>query len=300
VSGDVPAVTPEELERLDRAVARALDSPDAPRPEILGFGEISCALALDADAGAVACKRLPPFPSDGAFQTYRECFEDQLERLRAGGISVLPTRLQRLPGGTRTIAYCVQPRVDADALLPSALRRADEGQGRLLLDSVLELALSYVSPTRGLDAQLSNWALLDARLVYLDVTTPLLRDERGRERLDLGIFLASLPWALRGFVRRFLLRDVLDAYYEPRTVVLDVLGNLIKEGLDDRLPELVPLAAERMGQPLGLREVRRHYARDARLWELLQRLRRLDRAWQQHVRRRPYPFLLPGPVRRHV
>ena len=34
--------------------------------------------------------------------------------------------------------------------------------------------------------------------------------------------------------------------------------------------------------------------------ELLQRLRRLDRAWQRRVRRRVYPFLLPGRIERHV
>jgi hypothetical protein len=36
------------------------------------------------------------------------------------------------------------------------------------------------------------------------------------------------------------------------------------------------------------------------MWALLQRARRVDRAWQRHVRRRPYPFLLPGPVDRGV
>jgi hypothetical protein len=36
------------------------------------------------------------------------------------------------------------------------------------------------------------------------------------------------------------------------------------------------------------------------MYALIQRLRRLDRAWQRRVRRRPYPFLLPGPVARHV
>ena len=30
------------------------------------------------------------------------------------------------------------------------------------------------------------------------------------------------------------------------------------------------------------------------MWALLQRLRRCDRWWQRRVRRRPYPFLLPG------
>jgi hypothetical protein len=32
--------------------------------------------------------------------------------------------------------------------------------------------------------------------------------------------------------------------------------------------------------------------------ELLQRLRRADRWWQRTVRRRPYPFLLPGRIDR--
>ena len=39
---------------------------------------------------------------------------------------------------------------------------------------------------------------------------------------------------------------------------------------------------------------------DARMWALLQRLRRADRWWQRRVRRRQYPFLLPGEVQRHV
>jgi hypothetical protein len=45
-------------------------------------------------------------------------------------------------------------------------------------------------------------------------------------------------------------------------------------------------------------EVARDYASDARQWELLLRLRRADRWWQQRVRRREYPFLLPGPITR--
>ena len=43
--------------------------------------------------------------------------------------------------------------------------------------------------------------------------------------------------------------------------------------------------------------MRRYFARDRRLWLLMQRLRRADRAWQRRVRSRPYPFLLPPPYR---
>jgi hypothetical protein len=45
-------------------------------------------------------------------------------------------------------------------------------------------------------------------------------------------------------------------------------------------------------------EVVRWYRSDARTWEALLRLRRTDRWWQRHVRRRPYPFLLPGRIER--
>jgi hypothetical protein len=299
--GRVPALDAGALEELDGRVTRALASADAAGPEVLGYGEISSVLALRCGGDGAACKRLPPFPSEGAFDAYRSCFEAQLEAFEAGGIPVLATELHRVArAGAGPMAYCVQPLVETESLAPHRLARGWNGGGRELFERVLDLALGYVSPTRGFDAQLSNWAVPDGGLVYLDVSTPLLRDEEGQEHLDVNVFLASLPWALRGFVRRFMLRAILDAYYSPRGVVVDLLGNLAKEGLGERLPELVPIAARRLGEPLSVEEVRRHYARDARSWHLLQRLRRLDRAWQQQVRRRPYPFLLPGPVERHV
>jgi hypothetical protein len=301
VRGRVPTLASGALESLERRVARALESPDEPGPEVLGYGEISCVLALRFDGGGVACKRLPPFPSVPAFEAYRSCFESQIGAFEAGGIPVLATELHHVNGpGLHPIAYCVQPLVDGRALVPARLAHEPGARGTELVETILDLAVAYVAPTRGFDGQLANWAFVGGELVYLDVSTPLLRDNQGRERLDVDIFLASLPWALRGFVKRFILRRILDPYYSRRGVVLDLLGNLVKEGLGERLAEWVPLAARRLGEPLQVEEVRRHYAEDARTWHLLQRLRHLDRAWQHHVRRRPYPFLLPGPVQRRV
>jgi hypothetical protein len=299
--GRLPALEPGALECLERLVVLALESAEAPAPEVIGYGEISSVLALRAEGGGVACKRLPPFRSEGEYAAYDACLQAQIAAFEAHGIPLLATELRRLAGtGCGIVAYCIQPLVDGATLLPVLVaRRTGEG-GLRLVEDVLDMALAYVGPTRGFDAQLSNWALLDGALVYLDVTTPFLRDDDGRERLDVDLLLASLPWALRGFVKRFLVRTILDPYYSRRGVTLDLLGNLIKEGLADRLPALVPRASQRLGEPLSLEDVRRHYATDARMWSLLQRLRLLDRAWQRHVRRRPYPFLLPGPVERHV
>jgi hypothetical protein len=157
-----------------------------------------------------------------------------------------------------------------------------------------------VGPELGLDGQMSNWAVAGGELIYLDVTTPMMRDGAGAERLDTGLFLASLPWALRGPVRRFLLGGILEKYYQPRGVVLDALANLVKERLERWLPAFLEESNARVRPALSQEEVRRYYAADARTWALLQRLRRLDRAWQRRVRRRPYPFLLPGRIERHV
>jgi hypothetical protein len=297
----VPAFEREALEALERRVAHALASRDGTAPEVLGYGEISSVLALRFDGGGVACKRLPPFRCEEAFEAYRACFEAQLRAFEAHGIPVLATELHRMDGvGSGPVAYCVQPLVDRHALVPARLDREATLAGVELVETILERALAYVAPTRGFDGQLSNWAVVEEELLYLDVSTPLLRDKSGQERLDVDIFLASLPWLLRGVVKRFVLRSILDPYYSRRGVTLDLLGNLIKEGLGKRLPEWVPVAARHLGEPLDVDQVRRHYARDARTWHLLQRLRRLDRAWQWRVRRRPYSFLLPGPVERRV
>lgn len=299
--GHVPALERGSLESLERTVVRSLESAEAPAPEVLGYGEISPVLALRWAGGGVACKRLPLFPSETAYEAYHSCLRAQVAAFEAHGIPLLATELHRVDGPRgRPLAYCVQPLVDATMLVPAWLARDSGPGGIALVEHILNMALTYVAPTRGFDGQLANWALVDDEPVYLDITTPLLRDEQGRERLDVELFLASIPWMLRGFVRGFMLRRILDPYYSPRGVTLDLLGNIIKEGLADCLPELVPLAARRLGEPLDVEDVRRHYAADARLWHLLQRLRRLDRAWQRHVRRRPYPFLLPGPVERHV
>ncbi len=301
MKGRVPAFEPAALESLEQRVVRALESADAPAPEVLGYGEISCVLALRFDGGAVAGKRLPPFPSEAAFEAYRFCFEAQIEAFEAHGIPVLATELHRIDrSGDGAVAYCVQPLVDESALVPARLAREPARRGAERVEGILDLALRYVASTRGFDGQLSNWAIADGELVYLDVSTPLLRDDEGRERLDVDIFLASLPWALRDLVKRFMLRSILGPYYSPRGVTLDLLGNLIKEDLGDLLPELVPVAARRLGEPFTVDQVRRHYAQDARRWHLLQRLRRLDRAWQWHVRRRSYSILIPGPVERRV
>jgi hypothetical protein len=103
---------------------------------------------------------------------------------------------------------------------------------------------------------------------------------------------------LRPLVRHFLLEGILAPYFTPRSSTLDLLANLHREALGTWVPVGVELANERLDTDITVEEAGHHYRRDARLWRLLQRLRRLDRFWQRNIRRRPYPFLLPGRIPR--
>lgn len=287
------------LQDLDGRIRHALVTGDESKIEVLGYGEISCTIRLDDGEGAWACKRLPPFATRGAFDRYAAVFADYLEALESRGVHVVPSTLRTVSAEDAIIAYCVQPVLDASRLLPTVLRAASREEGEHHITALFENIERAVGDGVGLDAQISNWVVEpDGSLGYLDVTTPLLRDAEGRERLETDVFLASLPWALRGIVKTFLLKGIVDKYHDPRGVTMDVLGNLHKERLTDVLDAWLELANERVSPPITRKEVDAYYNDDARTWALLLSLRRIDRKWQMGVRGRTYPFLLPGPVER--
>jgi hypothetical protein len=297
----VKGVTAETLDALEEAVGRALASEDAGDLRVLGYGEISLVVAWPTPDGERAFKRLPVFPDQASFERYRRNVERYLERLRSTGVEPVETEvLSRRKRDGRVVGYVVQPVLPEESLLPRRLARCEAAEARMLLTKVLDAVEPCASKQLGLDAQLSNWVWLDERLLHLDVSTPLMRDEAGKEQLDVELFIAALPWALRGVVRRFMLGAILDKYYDLRDLIIDVLGNMYKEQLDRWVPALIELANRRLDRSIAEDEVRKYYRSDARMWALLLWLRRADRFWQRRIRRRTYPYLLPGRIERHV
>ncbi len=294
----LPPVSDADLRALDEALVRAFVTGHESALDVLGYGEISCVLRASSGGHPFAAKRLPPMPTEEHLRAYTEAFGRYLDALGARGVAPVASELRVVRrDGEPPVVWCLQPMLPAGSLLPDRLREAAPGDAAALFARVLDSVLEVVGPRLGLDAQLSNWALVDSRLVYFDVTTPLMRDEHGGELLDTELFLASIPPGLRWVVRRFMLRGILDKYYDRRGVVLDLLGNLHKERLAELVPPFVEVANARVAPPLDAGEVRRYYADDARTWALVQRLRRLDRA-AHRATGRVYPFLLPGPITR--
>ncbi len=287
------------LRELDELVADALERRDEAALPTLGHGEISLVLSWPLEGPAFACKRLPSFPSPQRFDAYGRVLDDYLSALREAGVGVVETELRAVPLPRGEVAgYVVQPILATDRLAPHLLDGADPRAGHPLVDAVVDSAARTVGPRLGLDAQLANWVWDDDELTYIDVSTPLIWDAQDRPRLDLDLIAEPFPWVLRAPLKRFVAPGILDTYRDLRKVYLDLCGNLLKERLEAWLPGFVERANARLAEPLTVAEVRAYYRRDSRLWEALLRIRRLDRAWQQRVRRRTYPFLLPGGTRR--
>lgn len=298
-----PRIT-DALGALEKRVDHALSTGDEGDIDVLGYGEISSVLACETAVGHLACKRLPLFDAAPRVDAYAALFGEYLDRLRAVGVHPVDSALHRVERADGRLAvYCVQPILDGP-LGATLLRDTRVADGLAIYEQILDGVIGACAGGSGIDAQLANWALEGGRLVYMDVTTPFLRDASGRDRLDTKIFVASLPWALRWPVHRLAVPSILAKWYDPRGALLDLLGNLIKERLDRWISSFVSATNRRLeplGQrPLTLREVQRYYTQDARLWGLLQALRRADRFWQWRARRRPYQFLLPGRIDRHV
>ncbi len=285
-----------DLAALDAAIERALDTGDESDLDVIGYGEISSVVAFEGHA----CKRLPLFENQERVDAYRDAVERYLETLSARGVMPVDTRVGQLARDDGRIAvYCIQPILPAERLAVRYLTDTDERGAVALFDAVLECILGAVGGLLGLDAQLSNWVVDDDGGVrYLDVTTPMIRRDDGSEMLDTDLFLSSLPWIMRGFVRRFMLADILGKYYDPRGAVVDLLGNLHKERLERYIPVFIERANRVLDCPIEEKQVRKYYASDKRTWAGLLFLRRLDRAWQRRIRRRQYPFLLPGRIER--
>jgi hypothetical protein len=287
-----------DLATLEAEVQRAFVTRDRARLRVLGYGEISLVLGWPTGEPQWACKRLPAFRSAQRADAYTELLGDYLDVLRGRGIDVVATDVRRIDADDGSVVlYCIQPVLPSAGLATEIVRSHPERAAEVL-GGIVDAVFRATDERVGFDAQLSNWAVSDGWLTYFDITTPLLHRPDGTDPLDTSVFMASFPWPLRAPIRRFVLPRIIERYHQPRSVVLDLAANLIKERLDQHVPLVLAAANPRLADPLDQAEVRADYGSDARMWQVLQALRRADRAWQRRVRRRPYPFLLPDLIER--
>ena len=247
----MPVSAALDLERLDTAVEAAIATGGPGALKVLGFGELTLVLAWPPEAPAVAVKRLPPFDDPGRLERYDRVLRAYLGALEERGVRVLPTDLRAVTATAGAIhAYLVQPLVRRADVLSVALAHVGGDEGARLFEEVADTVCTAVDARGGRDAEAGNWVRGAQGLACVDVSTPMLRGDDGREQLDVELFLAAYPWALRPPLRR-VAGDLLAQYHDPRTVLVDVASNLVKEQLGDWVDVLLVAANRRVRPPIG-------------------------------------------------
>ncbi len=293
---------------------------------ILGFGEISTVFEIQVEAcRGFAFKRMSVFETQAELDQYLVNYLEYNRLLE----EEIPIRLPRhgyacLPGaGGRPIFYIIQEKVTSNSIGSRAIHLLTEDDSLSLFQLVLcELnKLWAFNALKGkiqlaIDGQISNWAIpgfdfkqpgIDrlTHLFYLDTSTPLYKID-GVEQLDPELFLRSGPSFMAWIIRRFFLADVMSRYYDPRKIIIDLIGNMYKDGKPELIPSMVAAAndffvdeAERLDlAPIEEKEIQAYYREDAVIWTLYAAMRRMDRFLHRSILRKEYPYILPGKVKR--
>jgi len=298
--------------------------------KILGYGEISTVMKpvrkfLDRQSTRWIYKRMPIFPSLEDVKKYQKIYREYRELLiEKCGLRVPEQKIWYVVRENGTVSvYALQEMVNPNLIGHKIIHHLNPEQGRILFNRVLHEMKKVWDFNRtstdlkiALDGQISNWALegdetdtldeqIQSNLIYLDTSTPLFRVNE-EEQLDPEIFIKNSPSFLRSIIRMFFLQDVLDRYYDFRSVVIDLIANLYKEGLPQFIPQLVEDAnlifatdfADLYLEPLTEKEIEKYYKQDAFIWKFFQTSRKIDRFITEKIKRNRYEYRLPGKIRR--
>ncbi|WP_432168351.1 DUF6206 family protein [Streptomyces sp. bgisy031] len=263
--------------------------------KVVGFGEITLAVAWPTQTPRIVVKRLPPFRTETEYDTYARVLKDWFAAMKEREVAVVDTELHPVPHQRwGTVGYLTQPLLPPDELALNRVKSGTDDEAEAILGAIVEAVGRGVDEQVACDAQLPNWQVRsDGSVALMDVSTPFIRDAAGKDRLSTDLFVRGYPAVLRPVLARLVLPSVIDAYHTPRTSIRDLAGNLIRLGLGRHLAFVLRHAHRRLSIELTEAEVRKFFDSDARMWGVLQSLRRADKRWQETVRRRPYPALLP-------
>ena len=151
-----------------------------------------------------------------------------------------------------------------------------------------------------IDGQVSNWALVNNKLLYFDTSTPLFKI-KGKEQMDPELLLNSTPKALRWMIRWFFLQEVMDRYYEIRLIYIDLIANLYKEKKQDLINATLEIANGLLPKSIdkiSRKEIDKYYQNDKFIWQLFLSLRKIDRWFTNNILRKQYEFMLPRKIER--
>lgn len=277
------------------------------KAQLIGYGEISAIFTLD-DYDDWAIKRLPLFSSLEEAEEYKKLFIQYCNLLKSAGVSLPPQENEILQKTTNLYCfYVLQQSFSPEYFCHNLLHTAPKKEFLDIykkvinaLNNIQKFNLEMLGDTQlAIDGQLSNWVYKNGDLFYIDTSTPLLRKNK-EEQMNPDLFLNSAPAPFRIIIKKFFLSDVLNRYYVPKMIYIDLLANLYKEGKKEWIPDLLKITNELAldGEEITKSEIDSYYKEDKMIWRLFMRARRIDKWITKKIFRREYQHILPGKIKR--
>ncbi len=299
-------ITEEFLEEFEQGLDPQFPERSRIPAKVIGFGEISSIFKIEGIPNWIF-KRLPLFDTIKQTKSYINNYIRYTDYLKGIGID-LPGDFSRAVKGKRVVLYLAQEEIKKEDLCQNKLHIQSEEENLLMLQDIFkEIKKVYLFNQENkdkvelsIDGQVSNWAMVNGKLLFFDTSTPLFK-LFGKEQLNPELLLNSTPKALRWMIRSFFLQEVMDRYYNLHEVYLDVLANLVKERKEELIPKSMNNANDLL--PEGIKkitkkEIDKYYQNDKFIWQLFLGLRRMDRWMTINIFRKQYEFILPGKIKR--
>lgn len=302
--------------------------------DIVGYGEISTVMRLKKtvwenderdiikDESRWLWKKMPPFPGMTDVESYENLY-NEYRRLLVNdvGIPVPRQTTRHFKHGDCYIVYAGQERLDERRVCNVLIKSLDRNSAITVLVKILrklhDVHRFNTTNTRcriGIDAQLSNWVVMSRHdsldhiypedsLAFIDTSSPMIRIE-GKEQVNTEIFIKSAASFLRPVIRTFFLQEVLDRYYDMRSVMIDIIANLYKEKRTDLIDDYIEKTNEFIRSTgisernLTRKEIDKYYSGDVLIWRFYQASRKIDRFITEKILRQKYVFRIPGRIER--
>ncbi len=271
---------------------------------IVGYGEISTILMSNQQPDWVL-KRLPIFESRKQADNYLKNYKKYIQLLEKARINT-PSHREFIVGKNPRSLYLLQAAFNPQQVGNQALKNKSVKQQLLIIEKVVSeiekiFKFNEISQEEkgdyllSCDGQISNWAITEDQIYFIDTSTPLFK-YRQQEQLEYELLLKSTPGFMRWIIRRFFLEDVLQRYYDKRSVYIDLLANLIKEQLSSLIPEAMILINKNLETSINIKEIENYYREDKFIWSLFLRLKKIDRWLYRYLYGKPYQYLLPDKI----
>lgn len=275
-----------DLQELEDKVLVALAKRDMGDLEVIGFGEFSVAFGF----GNQIAKRAPTFTPD-QFTAYKAMIGEYIGHFDAAGIPTTPTQVESVPGrDQRVTGYLVQPRHQRETVGGTLLRNATPDADHPLIVQIGEHVSGLQSDTIGIDAQVTNWALVDGRAEVFDFGTPIWVRPDGKAQMDMAPFLRGTPAPIRWLAAKAML-DLMKRFLDPAAVLVDAVSGLLREGLDDWVNPAIATWSRQVGTTISEDQARANLKEDLRILPPLKKAQQLQRKYVE-LRGGTYDFFI--------